>query len=77
MVQNPAVYPKSPTRLKIIAFKAALVAWTLVFQKLIKRYEHKPIPSHPKNKTIKLLALTSTTIKKVNKDNKEKNLNIL
>ena len=52
-------------------------AWSRVFQKLIKRKEQTPMPSHPKKSTIKLSALTSISIKKVNKDKKEKNFIIL
>jgi hypothetical protein len=32
-----------------IAFKAALLAKILVYQKLINKYEHNPTPSHPIN----------------------------
>jgi len=35
------------------------------------------MPSHPKNKRIKLFAQTNTAIKNVKRDNKEKNLIIL
>jgi hypothetical protein len=37
----------------IIAFKAALLAATLVNQKFINKKEHKPTPSHPINNCIK------------------------
>jgi hypothetical protein len=64
----PIVKAISATRLTINAFIAAKFALTLVYQKFIKRYEHKPTPSHPKNKTKKLFALTKTIIKNVKKD---------
>ena len=71
------IKPKSPIRLNIKAFKADLVACRRLFQKLINTKEQIPIPSHPKNKTIKLLLETSNSIKKVNNDKTEKNLIIL
>jgi hypothetical protein len=52
----------------IIALIAALFAEIRVNQKLISKYEHRPTPSHPKNKTIRLSDATSTSIKNVNKD---------
>jgi len=39
-----------------------------VNQKLISRKEHNPIPSQPRNITIKLSAATRTNIKNVNKE---------
>jgi len=51
-----------------IAFIADLLAWILVCQKPIKRKEARPIPSQPKNITIKLSELTNTSIKPVNND---------
>jgi hypothetical protein len=63
----------SPIRFNTMAFKADFVAERRVCQKLIKRKEHIPIPSQPKNKTKKLSLETKINIKKVNKDNKEKN----
>jgi len=65
---------KSPIRFISIAFIAALVAWTLDFQKLINKKEHKPTPSHPKNSITKLEDKTKTIIKKVNKEIKDINL---
>jgi len=64
----PKSKPKSPTRFTIKAFIAALLACILVNQKLIKRYEHKPTPSHPKNNCMKLFAVISISIKKVKKE---------
>jgi len=55
-------------RLTIKAFNAAFPVWIRVYQKLIRRYEHKPTPSQPKNNTKKLLAQIKINIKKVNKD---------
>jgi len=52
----------------IIALFAALLAWTLVNQKLISKKEQIPTPSHPKNRIKALFAVTKTIIKKVNKD---------
>jgi hypothetical protein len=69
---HAAINALSPIRFKIIAFIAALVADSLVCQKLINKKEHIPIPSQPTNKTKKLSLATKTYIKKVNKDNKEK-----
>jgi len=65
----------SPILFKTIAFKAAFNPVILEFQKLINKKEHKPIPSHPINKTIKLEALTNISIKKVKSDNNEINFN--
>jgi hypothetical protein len=45
-----------------------------VCQKPIKRKEANPIPSQPKNITIKLSALIKINIKPVNKDKYPKNL---
>lgn len=58
----------SATRLTRTAFNAAFVAFIRVYQKLIKRYEHKPTPSQPKKSCKKLSAVTNDTIKKVKND---------
>jgi hypothetical protein len=58
---------KSPILLINIALNADLFAWILVFQKLINKNEHKPTPSHPKNKTKKFEDETSININIVNK----------
>jgi len=68
MLTIPKVKPKSPTLLTIIAFVADFTAGTREYQKLIKRYEHKPTPSQPKNITIMLFPETSINIKKVKSD---------
>jgi hypothetical protein len=60
--------PTSPTRLTSIALMADLEAWILVCQKLISKKEATPIPSHPKNITRKLSAVTNNNIKPVNKE---------
>ena len=65
---RPNVRAKSAIRLTIKALMAALLAWIRVYQKLIKRYEQSPTPSHPKNKITKLSPVTNINIKKVNKD---------
>ena len=64
----PNAKPTSPTRLTSIALIADLLAWILVCQKLINKKEAKPIPSQPKNITIKLSAVTNNNIKPVNND---------
>ena len=63
----PRAKPKSPTRLTIKAFIAASFAVARSYQKPISRYEHKPTPSQPKNSCTKLSAVTSISIKKVNR----------
>jgi hypothetical protein len=70
----PISKPKSPTRLKINAFRAALFACIRVNQKLISKYEHKPTPSQPKKICIKLSAVIKMNIKNVNKDKYDINL---
>jgi len=57
-----------------IAFIAPLFAAIRLYQKLINKYEHTPTPSHPTNNCKKLSAVTSTTMKKVKKPKKLKNL---
>lgn len=52
----------------IIAFIAAFKAKILVYQKLIKRKEQTPTPSHPTNNCKKLSAVTKINIKNVNND---------
>jgi hypothetical protein len=51
-----------------MAFIAALLAASLVVQKLISKNEHKPTPSQPINIWIKLSSVTNISIKKVNSD---------
>jgi hypothetical protein len=46
---------KSPILLNRRAFKPAFAACILVVQKLTSKKEHNPTPSHPKNKTKRLL----------------------
>ena len=60
--------PKSPIRFITIAFTADLLACKRVYQKLIKRYEQRPTPSHPTNIWTKFSAVTSINIKNVKKD---------
>ena len=64
----PIVRAKSAIRLTTNALIAALFACKRVYQKLIKRYEHKPTPSQPRNKITKLSPVTKVNIKKVNND---------
>ena len=63
--------PKSPIRLTIKAFKAALFALKRVNQKFISKYEAKPTPSQPIKSCIKFPDVTSTNIKKVKMLKKE------
>jgi hypothetical protein len=65
---KPIVKAKSAIRFTTKALIAALFACKRVYQKLIKRYEHKPTPSQPRNKITKLSPATNNNIKKVNKD---------
>jgi len=63
----PIVKKQSPT---LFVKNAAIELWfaaILVNQKLTKRYEHIPTPSHPTNINKKLLAVTSIIIINVNK----------
>lgn len=64
----PITKPRSPILFTIIALVADLPACIREYQKLINKKEAKPIPSQPKNITIKLSAVTKTSIKPVNKD---------
>jgi hypothetical protein len=64
----PKPKPQSPTRFIIKAFKAARLALIREYQKLIRRKEHKPTPSHPKNSCRKLSAEININIQKVNND---------
>jgi hypothetical protein len=52
--------------LKINALKLDFIVPLLLYQKLIKKKEDKPIDSQPKNKVNKLLAKTSVNILKIN-----------
>ena len=63
----PKVRKQSPTLLVNSADIELWLAAILVNQKLTNRYEHIPTPSQPTNISIKLLAVTSITIMKVNK----------
>lgn len=47
---------------------ADLFANNLVYQKLIKKYEHTPTPSQPKNNKTKLSEQTKIAINTVNKE---------
>ena len=64
----PINNPISPNLFIIIAFIADLLAWILVYQKLINKYEHNPTPSHPIKSWIKLELDINIIIKKVNRD---------
>ena len=56
--------PKSPTLFTTKAFIAAAFALSFLNQKPIKKYEHKPTPSQPKNNCIKLSEVTTLTLQK-------------
>jgi len=56
------------------AFKAALFALILEYQKLIKRKEHNPTPSHPQKTNNKLSPTINNNMKKVNNNKYIKNL---
>jgi hypothetical protein len=47
---------------------ADLLAWIRVCQKLISKKEAKPIPSQPKNITIRLSPATKKSMKPVNNE---------
>jgi hypothetical protein len=64
----PTNKPQSPTRLNNNALMAAFIACGLVHQKLTKRKEQIPTPSHPTNIWTKLSALTKNNIKNENKE---------
>ncbi len=68
MIHSANAKQTSPILLTNIAFIADLPAWILLCQKLISKKEANPIPSHPKNMTTKLSAVTSKSIKKVKRD---------
>ena len=68
IVNKPKLKLKSPILLTIIAFRAALLACILVYQKLINKYEQIPTPSQPKNNNNKLSEVIKKAIKKVNSD---------
>lgn len=67
MANIATVNKESPTLLVKKADTELWFAATLVNQKLIKRYEQTPTPSHPTNINKKLLAVTKIIIIKVNK----------
>jgi hypothetical protein len=56
---------KSLTRFTINAFTPLEIASTLVYQKLMSKYEHKPAPSQPKKTCIKLSPETNSNINNV------------
>lgn len=68
MREIPVKKNKSPILLIKKAFVAALPAWARVYQKPINKYEQRPTPYQPKNKTNKLLDDTKSSIKNVNND---------
>ena len=59
--------PKSPTRLVTNAFLPAVAADSLVCQKAMRKYEHVPTPSQPRNVTSRFSPRTSTSIEKANR----------
>ena len=64
----PITKPKSPTRLAMNAFRPAKMALGRVYQKPISRYDTMPTASQPKNSCMKLFAITSMSIEKVNNE---------
>ncbi len=67
-VAMPSRKPKSPTRLTRNAFKFAKIAVGRLYQNPISRYETTPTASQPKNSCMKLFAITSMSIAKVNSE---------
>ena len=65
---------KSLTLFTNTAFKAALFAAILEYQKLINKKEHNPTPSHPQKTNNKLSPTTKNNIKNVNNSKYIKNL---
>jgi hypothetical protein len=65
---------KSLTLFTKTAFKAALFAFILEYQKLINKKEHKPTPSQPQKTNNKLSPTINKSIKKVNNNKYIKNL---
>jgi hypothetical protein len=59
----PKPKPQSPTRFITKAFKAARLALIREYQKLIRRKEHKPTPSHPKKAAENYLPKSALTYK--------------
>ena len=64
----PNANPKSPTLFTKNALIAAALAVSRLNQNPIRKYEHNPTPSHPKNNCKKLSDVTKVNIEKVNKD---------
>ncbi len=64
----PSTKPKSPIRLTMNALRAAKVAVGRVYQKPISRYDTTPTASQPKNSCMKLFAITSISMAKVNSE---------
>ena len=64
----PSMKPKSPTRLTRKALRLAKIAVGRVYQKPISRYDTRPTASQPKNSCMKLFAITSISIEKVNSE---------
>jgi len=75
LVINPIIAKNkaiSPTLLTNNAFRAARFAKSRLYQKPIKRNEHNPTPSHPRNNKTKLSETTKKIIENINKERKEK-----
>ena len=66
--------PKSPTRLVTNAFLPAVAADSRECQNAIRKYEHVPTPSQPRNVTRRLSPRTSISIAKTNRLRYRKNL---
>ncbi len=59
--------PKSPTRLVMKAFFPAFAADCRVCQNEMRKYEHVPTPSQPRNVTSRFWPSTSISIEKANR----------
>ena len=68
------ITPKSPMRLVTNAFLPATAALLRVCQKEMRKYEHAPTPSHPRNVTSKFSPSTNMSMENTNKLRYKKNL---
>ena len=59
--------PQSPMRFVTNAFLPAVAAESRVCQNAMRKYEHVPTPSHPRNVTSRFSPSTSTSIESTNK----------
>jgi len=68
------ITPQSPMRLVTNAFLPATAALSRVCQNEMRKYEHAPTPSQPRNVTSRFSPSTSASIEKTNKLRYKKNL---